>query len=100
VEQTEFNAIEQNFYVAEPVFSHKPESKLGGYIRKTLGIMWNNYANVYEEKKPFVHWTVKTQVDQSGGEYKIKITLMEIKKFSGFENFSFVQNNRLITINF
>ena len=53
-----------------------------------------------EEKKPFVHWTVKTQVDQSGGEYKIKITLMEIKKFSGFENFSFVQNNRLITINF
>jgi hypothetical protein len=76
VEDVKFNYIDQNFYIEEPEFKQKPEPKLGSYIRQTLGKMWLDYVNVFDEKKPFIGWTVKTVVDRVGDEYHLKMKLI------------------------
>lgn len=79
VEDTHFSAIDQNFFIEEPVFQGKPEPKLGEYVRKTLGGMWaksSPYPNVFDKKGASVHWTVKTEIGQAGSEYQIRMALV------------------------
>ena len=79
VEDTHFSAIDQNFFMEEPVFQGKPEPGLGEYIRKTLGGVWaksSPYPNVFNKKGASVHWTVKTEIGQAGNEYQVKMVLV------------------------
>ncbi|MBI5187442.1 MAG: hypothetical protein HZA01_17185 [Nitrospinae bacterium] len=90
VEDTHFSAIDQNFFMEEPVFQGKPEPGLGEYIRKTLGGIWTKsspYPNVFDKKGASVHWTVKTEIGQAGNEYQVKMSLLTD---AGSQNYSTV----------
>lgn len=99
VEDINFNFIDQNFYIEEPNFSQNPEPKLGSYIRQTLGKMWTDYVNVYEEKKPFIGWTVKTDVNLIDGEYQLKMKLITHTDNQEYATVSAVIPGRLAPFN-